>query len=223
MKKVLIITYYWFPSYGTGTYRISKIVKYLKKTGWEPIILTPKKNALSYKGKNQSPKYEGIKVYHTKIFEPTSFFSKSKNEVNAMTNSTFFLSDKLNFKQKIIRWIRLNLFIPDAKLFWKYYAVKKGKYVIEKEKPDIIFSTSPPPTTNLIARKLAKWSKLKWVADFRDPWTNIFYYEKLNISGISKKINKSLEKKVLKDADRVITVSENFFPDSDIKHKSYQI
>ena len=223
MKKVLIITYYWFPYYGTGTYRVSKIVKYLKKMGWEPIILTPNINALNYTVKKLDPVYEDIKVYHTKIFEPTSLFKKNKKEINVISNSSIFLSDNLSLKQKIFRWIRVNFFIPDAKLFWQFYAVKKGKYVIKKEKPDIIFSTSPPPTTNLIARKLAKWSKLNWVADFRDPWTNIYYYEKLNISGISKKLNKNLEKKVLRDANKIITVSENFFPDSNINNKSFQI
>ena len=223
MKKVLIITYYWFPYYGTGTYRVSKIVKYLKKMGWEPIILTPNINALNYTVKKLDPVYEDIKVYHTRIFEPTSLFKKNKKEINVISNSSIFLSDNLSLKQKIFRWIRVNFFIPDAKLLWQFFAVKKGKYVIKKEKPDIIFSTSPPPTTNLIARKLAKWSKLNWVADFRDPWTNIYYYEKLNISGISKKLNKNLEKKVLRDANKIITVSENFFPDSNINNKSFQI
>ena len=103
------------------------------------------------------------------------------------------------------------------------FAVKKGKKVIKQEKPDIILSTSPPPTAQLAAKKLAKWSNLKWVADFRDPWTNIFYYELLKFNPISKKINHNLEKKVLNAADKIITVSNNFFPGVNQNQKHIQI
>ncbi len=213
MKKVLIITYYWFPFTGTGTYRITRIVKHLIKNGWEPIILTSQHAAIPVKKEETDPIYQNVKTYRSNIIEPTFLFKKNTTSSEKMTNASFFLAKDLNFKQKIIRWIRLNLFIPDAKILWYPFAVKKGKAIIKQEKPDIILSTSPPPTTQLIARKLAKWSNLNWIADFRDPWTNIYYYELLRISSISKKINSILEKKVLNSASSVVTVSDNFFPD----------
>ncbi|MFW6275720.1 MAG: glycosyltransferase, partial [bacterium] len=196
---------------------------YLKKTGWEPIILTPRNSVSNFRETDVEPVYNDIKVYYTNILEPKISFRKKTGTTGKMSSASVFLAKDLSLKDKIIRWIRINIFIPDAKILWKFFAVKKGKYVIKKEKPDIILSTSPPPTTSLVARKLAKWSKLKWIADFRDPWTNIYYYEKLNISAFSKKKNKSLEKKVLKDADKIITVSENFFPDFKLKDKIVQI
>lgn len=222
-KKVLIVSYYWLPSSGTGTYRISKIVKYLKKLGWEPVILTPQKSASAFEEKEMDPDYKDIKVYYTKIAEPTFFFKNNANTAQNMTNASFFLSENLSWKKRLVRWIRVNLFIPDAKILWKRFAIRKGKQVIKKEKPEIILSTAPPPTSHLVARKLARWSNLKWIADFRDPWTNIFYYEALNINPISKKINKSLERKVLRDADRIITVSDSFFPDANPGNKNIRI
>ncbi len=222
-KKVLIVTYYWFPQSGTGIYRISKLVKYLKKAGWEPIILTASKSLSAYKEKQIDDEYKDLKVYHTKIIEPTNLFAKKEGDSQVNFNSAYVVAKNKSLKQKFIVWIRSNLFIPDAKVFWKYFAVKKGKEVIKIEKPDIILSTSPPPTTHLIARRLAKWSKIKWIADFRDPWTNIYYYENLNINPLSKKINKRLEQKVLKSADQIVTVSDNFFPGNNLTEKMIRI
>lgn len=222
-KKVLVITYYWFPFTGTGTYRITRIVKHLIQNGWEPIILTPQHAAVPVKKEDLHPIYRNVKTYRSRILEPTFLFKKDKNSSEKMTNASFFLAKKLTIKQRIIRWVRLNLFIPDAKILWYPFAVNKGKKIIRAEKPDVILSTSPPPTTQLIARKLAKWSKLSWIADFRDPWTNIYYYESLRICPISKKINKILERKVLNEADQVITVSDNFFPDYQFKEKHIQL
>lgn len=222
-NKVLVVSYYWLPFSGTGTYRISKFVKYLIKEGWEPIILTPEKAASPFKEEETDPIYEKAKVYTTKILEPTHLFNRKASPSQNVTNASFFLSKDLSLKQKVIRWIRLNLFIPDAKVLWKRFAVQKGKEVIEKEQPDIILSTSPPPTAHLVAKQLAKWSNLKWIADFRDPWTNIFYYEKLPINPLSKWINKSLERKVLEAADKVITVSNDFFPGQEQDSKYIRI
>lgn len=221
-KKVLIVTYYWLPHSGTGTFRISKFVKYLIKNGWEPVILTTKKTASVFKERDTDPVYKNIKVYHSSILEPTLLF-RGDNSGQTMTNSSIFLSSNLSLKQKFIRWIRLNLFIPDAKILWKNSAVRTGKKVIKKENPHIILSTAPPPTAHLVAKRLSRWSQIKWVADFRDPWTNIYYYEQLKINPLSKWINQSLEKKVLKSADKIITVSDNFFPGFKEKNKIVRI
>ncbi|MCF8307717.1 MAG: glycosyltransferase family 4 protein [Bacteroidales bacterium] len=223
MNKVLVVTYYWPPHSGTGTYRISKFVKYLVREGWEPIILTPENPVSAFKEKKVESVFQNVKVYRTKILEPTFFNKKNSSASQNISTVSFLLSKELSFKQKIIRWIRLNLFIPDAKILWLPFAVKEGKKVILKEKPDIIFSTSPPPSAQMVAKKLAKWGNLKWVADFRDPWTNIFYYELLKFNPLSKNINNRLEKKVLKAADKIITVSNNFFPDFNQPQKHIQI
>ena len=103
--------------------------------------------------------------------------------------------------------------IPDAKFTWKWFAVPLGKKIIEDIKPDIIFSTSPPPTTSLIAKKLADWSNIPWIADFRDPWTNIYYYDEHPQSKYAQKKNKKIEFDTLKRADQITVVNEGFFPE----------
>ena len=208
MKKVLIITYYWPPAGGPGVQRVLKFAKYLPHFGWQPIILTVKKGeypAIDETLAKDIP--ENCKVYKTNSIEPNFLYKKFTGTKNI---PVAVLTEKnLTWKKKLANWIRLNLFIPDAKIGWMPFAVREGKKIIEREKPDIIFSSSPPPTVHLIAKKLAKCSGIKWVADFRDPWTDIDYYQKVNRSKLAETIDELLEEKVLKSANNIVTISES--------------
>ena len=113
----------------------------------------------------------------------------------------------VGFKKKISFWLRANLFIPDARIGWVPYAVALGKKILKIHDVDLIFSSSPPPSAHLVAKILSKLSGLKWIADFRDPWTGIHYFEDYNRFFISKKLDEYLEKSVLKNANGVTSVS----------------
>ncbi|MBK8944735.1 MAG: glycosyltransferase family 4 protein [Ignavibacteriae bacterium] len=212
MKKVLIITYYWPPAGGAGVQRVLKFAKYLPQFGWTPIILTvenPDCPVIDETLLNDIP--TECKVYKTKSIEPFELYKtltgKSKNY--KIPSDVITKSTNLSLTEKISKWLRINLFIPDAKIGWKYFAVKEGLKIIRKEKVDLIFSTSPPHTVQLIANKLAKFTKLKWVADFRDPWMEIVHYQNLQRNFFTKLIDQNLEKKVLKNADSIITISDD--------------
>jgi hypothetical protein len=158
MKKVLIITYYWPPAGGPGVQRVLKFAKYLPEFGWQPLVLTVKNGeypAYDKSLKNDIP--PECKVYTTKSIEPFKLYKKftgmAENEAIPVATLT---ENKKNWKKRLAYWIRLNLFIPDAKIGWIPFAVKAGKKIIQEEKPDIILSSSPPPTVHLIAKKLAK-------------------------------------------------------------------
>jgi glycosyltransferase involved in cell wall biosynthesis len=211
MKKVLIITYYWPPAGGPGVQRVLKFAKYLPQFGWQPIILTVKNG--EYPAYDESLIHEipeGCKVYKTSSIEPSSLYKKFTGmnsddpiPVAALTE------EKKSWKKKLAHWIRLNLFIPDAKIGWIPFAVREGKKIIKQEKPDLIFSSSPPPTVHLIAKKLAKWSKLKWVADFRDPWTEISHLQNNNRSRLTEYIDSHFEKKVLDKCNKITIISHS--------------
>lgn len=210
MKKVLIITYYWPPAGGPGVQRVLKFAKYLPEFGWQPVILTVQKG--EYPAYDESLLEDipaGCRVYRTRSLEPGQAYKKFTG-MNAADHIpvSVLTTGKTSWKDRLAHWIRLNLFVPDAKIGWMPFAVKEGKKIIRREKPDIIFSSSPPPTVHLIARKLAKWSKLKWVADFRDPWTRIHYYQKrfLPILGLDR----MLEKKVITGCTGAISASPSF-------------
>ena len=211
MKKVLIITYYWPPAGGPGVQRVLKFAKYLPEFGWQPIILTVKNGeypAIDETLSGDIP--DECIVYKTKILEPAgvykSFTGMAKDEkipVAVLSNQ------KSNCKKRLSGFIRLNFFIPDAKIGWIPFALRQGKKIIKEHRPDLILSSSPPPTVHLIARKLARWSGLKWVADFRDPWTKIHYYQGQR-SAFARWLDGRKEKTVVNSADWLTAASQQF-------------
>lgn len=213
LKKVLIVSYYWYPFAGVGAYRISRFVKYLLKSGWEVVILTTKEASSGMKDAPDDPILNQCKIYRSNIFEPTDLIPTGNKDTSKTSNPSIFYQEDKDWKSKLAVWARLNLMIPDAKFTWKWFAVPLGKKIIKKEKPDLILSTSPPPTTNLIAKKLAEWSGLPWVADFRDPWTNIYYYDDNPQSNWALNRNKKLEAETLNRADKITLVNSGFFPE----------
>ena len=212
MKKVLIITYYWPPSGGAGVQRWLKFAKYLSNFGWEPIIYTVENGeypVLDYDLLDEVP--IGIKVLKTPIWEPYSIYKKFTGRKKDEKINSGFLSEKKNSKllDKLSTWIRGNLFIPDARKFWIKPSVNFLTNYLKDNPVDVVISSGPPHSSHMIALKLKENNKLPWVADFRDPWTNIDYYKDLLLSKKSDLKHKKLENTVLKKADRVITIGKS--------------
>lgn len=208
-KKILIITYYWPPSGGAGVQRWLKFVKYLVKFGYTPHIYTPE-NPESPAIDNsllQDVPEEAV-VIKRKIFEPYSFYKKFTGK-KGNVNASFLSEDKDSRKklsEKISVWIRGNLFIPDARVFWVKPSYKYIKKYIKQHNINVVVSTGPPHSMHLIAKKLKKNLDIKWIADFRDPWTNIDFYKDLKLTKWADKKHRKLELEVLQTADKVITV-----------------
>jgi len=209
LKRVLIITYYWPPSGGAGVQRWLKFVKYLPQYGWDPIVLTVDPDKASYPQKDESLIEEinsDIKVFHTNTFEPYNLYKKISSNKETPYGG-FVNSEKNNFKEKVLRWIRGNFFLPDPRKGWNRYAIKKAKELITQYSIEVVVTTSPPHSTQLIGLELKKKTGIKWVADLRDPWVDIYYFKQLYPSFIATGIHKNFERKVFKYADNIITVS----------------
>jgi len=225
MKKVLIITYYWPPSGGAGVQRWLKFTKYLREYGWEPIIYTPE-NPESPNNDSSLEKDipKNLTVIKTKIWEPYTFYKvfigqKKDQKVNAA-----FLTESKKPKkfEKIAVWIRGNFFIPDARKFWVNPSIKFLTNYLQKNPVDAIVSTGPPHSMHLIALGLKKKLKLPWMADFRDPWTNIDFYSKLMLTPFADHAHKRLELKVLHHADVVACVGQTWLDElEEIYKKQY--
>ena len=211
MKKVLIITYYWPPSGGAGVQRWLKFAKYLPEFGWQPIIYTPENPDFSLKDESLQkdiPK-EAI-VLKTKIWEPYGIYKKLLGKGSDSANAGFFAGGKKSWKQRLSIFIRGNFFIPDPRVFWVKPSVKYLKKYLQEHPVDTIISTGPPHSMHLIALGLKKYfPEIKWVADFRDPWTDIDFYQDLNLTKWADKKHHKLEKEVVLKADEVITVSNH--------------
>ncbi len=215
MKKVLIISYYWPPSGGGGVQRWLKMTKYLPEYGWTPIIYTPSNGEAPVVDEsliNQiHPEVEKIA---SPIWEPYTFYKRFTGKKSSEKVYSGFINDKKeSWTQKLSVFIRGNFFIPDARKFW----IKPGskfllKYVTDN-KIDCIVSTGPPHSTHLIAFNVAKRTKTPWIADFRDPWTNIDFYDQLRLTNWADKKHKKLEQLTLRNASKIVTVSNSWADD----------
>ena len=210
-RKVLILTYYWPPSGGAGVQRSLKFAKYLPEFNIEPIILTVDENSATYPILDESLNLEvpeNLSVIRTKSREPFAAYSKlsGKREV---PRSGFSNESSPGFKEKIMRFIRGNFFLPDARKGWNKYAIQAAAKLIEDNKIDVILTSSPPHSSQLIGLKLKRKYNLPWIVDLRDPWTDIYYYKQLYPTWIAKKIDAHYEHMVLEKADKIIVVSES--------------
>lgn len=215
-KKVLIITYYWPPTGGAGVQRWLKFSKYFTKFGWEPIIYTPSNPDFPINDetllKDVSP---SIKILKTPINEPYDVYRKIMGKKKTETVNQGFLSEGKENKllQKMMIWVRGNFFIPDARKFWIKPSVKYLTNYLQNNKVDAIISTGPPHSMHLIALGLKQKLNIPWIADFRDPWTQIDFYDQLQLTKFADNKHKKLEKSVLQNANKVVTVSSNWAND----------
>jgi len=210
VKKVLIITYYWPPSGGSGVQRWLKFVKYFRDFGIEPIILTVAPEFAALPNIDESLEHEipaGIEVHKTCAKSPFGFYKKIKK--GAVPNSGFAGEGKANLFDNLFRFIRGNFFIPDARIGWNKFAIEKARELIQLHAIDTVITSSPPHSTQLIGLQLKKEFNLKWLADLRDPWTEIYYNKLLFRTNWAKKIDYRYEQACLQNADTLIVVSED--------------
>jgi len=210
MKKVLIITYYWPPGSGAGVQRWLKFSKYLPQTGWEPVILTVDPEFATYPAIDNSLENEipaGLKVFKTRATDYFRFYSRDKSRI---PTAGFAVDEKKGLSGWLTKFIRGNFFIPDPRKGWNRHAFRKACEIIDAENIVNIVTTSPPHSTQLIGLKLKKkYPGLKWTADLRDPWTDIYYYNHFHPTLLSRRIDIKYEKAVLESADRIITVGNS--------------
>ena len=214
MKRVLIITYYWPPSGGSGVQRWLKMAKYLPEYGWQPVIYTAE--GAEYPVEDTSLEKDvnpDTEVIRRPITEPYSFYKKFLGMKKDQKVKAGFIDDtghKQGWKERLSIWIRGNFFIPDARCWWVKPSVKYLKSYLKKHPVDAIISTGPPHSMHLIAMQLKEALGLPWIADFRDPWTEIDYYSKLRLTRRADRKHHRLEREVLTKADKVVTVSPNW-------------
>jgi glycosyltransferase involved in cell wall biosynthesis len=210
MQKILIVTYYWPPGSGAGVQRWLKFSKYLPQYGWEPVILTVDPEFAAYPAMDQSLANEVPKdliVHKTRARDYFRIYSKDKSKI---PSAGFAINEGNTLSNRLIKFVRGNFFIPDPRRGWNKFAVQKISEIISKEKISHLITTSPPHSTQLIGLKLKKkFPGIRWIADLRDPWTDIYYYNQFYPTWISRKIDSSLEKKVLTAADKIITVGKS--------------
>lgn len=210
-KRVLIITYYWPPAGGPGVQRWLKFVKYLPDYGIHPIVYIPENPSypiLDQTLLDEIPKE--VTILKQPISEPyklAEFLSKKSSRT--ISSGVIPKEKKQSLIQQLMLYVRGNYFIPDARKAWVKPSVKYLTDIIQKEHIDAVITTGPPHSIHLIGLQLQAQLGIKWIADFRDPWTTIGYHKKLKLSASATKKHELLEKQVLTTADHIIVTSEN--------------
>jgi len=209
VKKVLLLTYYWPPSGGPGVQRWLKNAVLLRDHGWDCIVITPKDPVAS--STDPSLKEEvpsDLQVVYTNARDPFRAYAFLKGKkAKAVGTGGIGISHQTSPMQAAMNYIRANFFIPDARKGWNPYLIKAARKVLAENKIEAIISTGPPHSTHLAAYKLQKEFALPWLADFRDPWVNIFYNKHFPRTAATKRKDQNLENLVLAEADRILTVS----------------
>ena len=197
-KKILIISYYWPPSGGSGVQRWLNFSNQLSAKGWNITVFTalnPKYPLIDNTLSKSVNKY--IKVVKIPIFESTSFL-KSNNSDNIKADNIF---------SKILLWIRANLFFPDSRMFWIKKVSRKATDYIKKNDINYLITTAPPFSTHLIGLNIKKNTDVKWISDFRDPWSGFFQFKLLPLLTFQRKRHLKAELQCLNFSDTVITTS----------------
>ncbi len=216
MKKVLYIAYYWPPCGGIGVVRNLKFVKYFREHGWEPVIYAPE-NA-SYPIIDPSTEKdlpEGIEILKTPIFEPYGLFNLSKGKkTNEQVKDVFLVNEqKTSLMHKLGLWVRANFFIPDARAFWIKPSIKYLRTYLKENPVDAIISYGPPHSMHIIAKQLHKEFGIPWVSDWQDPWTEIDYFQKFNMTSVARNKHIKLEREVITEANALVMVSKSWCTD----------
>jgi len=208
-NKVLIITYYWPPAGGPGVQRWLKFVKYLPDFGIQPIVYLPENPTYPIVDEklvsNVSP---ATIILKKKIWEPywfAGFFSKKATQ--KISSGIIPSVKKQTVLQRFLLWVRGNIFIPDARFLWVNPSVAFLKKYIVENQIETIITTGPPHSLHLIGLHLQQQIKVKWIADFRDPWTTIGYHKALKLSSYAERKHQQLEKQVLNSADLILVTS----------------
>ncbi|MCR4825119.1 MAG: glycosyltransferase [Bacteroidales bacterium] len=207
MKRLLIITYYWPPTGGSGVQRWVKFSKYLPDFGWQPVVYTPENPEQLARDESLLGDIPACaEIIKTPILEPYTVYrkltgGKQGEEINPVN------ARKKTWKQRLSLWIRGNCFIPDPRIGWVRPSVRFLKKYLAEHPVDAVVTTGPPQSVHLIGRGLKRALGVHWIADFRDPWTEMFYYKHLGLSAAADRRHHRLEQSVLDEADTVISVS----------------
>jgi glycosyltransferase involved in cell wall biosynthesis len=212
MQKVLFITYFWPPSGKATLHWPLKMIQHLPSFGWQPLVLTADEDTFSSQDKSLLKEVDSnLKVFKARTLEPFGLYRRllGKEKNAPLTASETISTANRGLRHRLAIWIRMNLFVPDARIGWYWNAVRKGKQILRSENIQAIVSIGPPHTTLLVGKKLSKEFGIPHIPVFIDPWVDITYYRDFKRSIPTLALDRRLEQSVLEEASRIVFVTES--------------
>lgn len=209
-KRILVATYYWPPAGGPGVQRWLKTAQALKQLGHDVEVLTVDPAYATYPLRDESLQAEaqGITVHSTRARDWFGTYQKLTRRKEVPFSGFANQAGRPGPIQRLSRWVRGNFFIPDPRRGWNRYAVAEALKQHAREPYDLVVSSGPPHSSHLIGLELQRRG-IRWWADFRDPWTDIYYYRMFYPSAWARRRDAQLERRVLERAERVLCVSDD--------------
>ena len=209
--RLLVISYYWPPAGGPGVQRWLKTSLALAELGHQVEILTVDPEQATYPLRDESLLEEAkpLTVHHTPARDWFAAYQKLTRRKEVPFSGFANQAGRPGPIQRLSRFIRGNFFLPDPRRGWNGYALSKARQLHAKWPFDVIITTGPPHSTHLIGRALKRQLGIQWWADFRDPWTDIYYYDRFYPSRWARRLDARMEHSVLSESDRIITVSKD--------------
>lgn len=208
-KRILILTYYWPPSGGGGVQRWMYFAKYLSTLGFKPTVITvdPKKASYPLIDRSQLELVKDIETIYTNTLEPLKLYSLIRSGKSDKAIPYGNLGEKNSgFFGKAMAFVRANFFVPDARKGWVPYATRAASKLLQSNQYEWLITTGPPHSTHLAGLKLSQKFNVKWLADLRDPWTEIYFLQKGMRMRFAQKKDADLENEVLDKANLITTV-----------------
>lgn len=210
MNKLLLISYYFPPCGGAAVMRWLRFIPLLMEEGWQVTVISPRDGDFpqyDFSLKDHLP--SGIRLIQTKSFSFSRAWKKLSPSGETLPYGELKSFENANLMKRCLLWIRLNLIIPDLRVFWNPFAYQAAKKELRQNDYQLLISSGPPHSTHLLGLKLKQQFSLRWIADFRDPWTKIHYLQLSPPTPLVMNIHRYLERKIVKTADKCLVVSEN--------------
>lgn len=189
--------------------RVVKFIKYLPALGWHSTVLTiddQHEYQDCYKQGSQTLLADippEVSIYRTTAGEPSLEFLEREKRYSRQNWLTAVIAKVLGGPR---RWVFRNLLLPDWRIAWLPFALRRGRQIVKNEEIDVLFATCPPHSVTLVGAFLKLLTGKPLVLDFRDDWVGTpRYYSR---PAITRMIERRLESWVVKTADKVILVTE---------------
>ncbi|SHK16378.1 glycosyltransferase family 4 protein [Rhodothermus profundi] len=211
MRYVLLVTYYFPPAGGAAVQRFLKFARYLPAYDWRPVVLTVRSEDAAYPFRDEALEAEvpvEVPVFRTRTWDPYAAYARWLGQRKEEAVSVGFAGrPHQRWKERLARWIRANLFLPDARVGWVPFALRALPRLLRQYPIEAIVTTGPPHSTHLIGYRAQRRYRLPWVADLRDPWTDVYYYEMLPMTRWARRLDAWMERRVLAQAQARVVVT----------------